>query len=107
MVEASNVVPPLLIPQLNENVPKKVAGNAPKGDLLGNLPEENESTLKKLFKSLNLNNKSWNEQQQQSVRDLITEYQYLFAMNLSELCKISLVHHDIKLDDTTPFKECY
>ena len=41
------------------------------------------------------------------LRDLLTEYQYLFAMNLSELGKTSLVQHDIKLDDTTPFKECY
>ena len=35
------------------------------------------------------------------------EYQHLFAMNLSELGKTSLVQHDIKLDDMTPFKECY
>ena len=107
-VEASNVVLPLVVPQLNENIPKKIAGNAPKGDLLGSLPKENRSRLKKLFESLNLDDiESWNEQQQQSVRDLITEYQYLFAMNLSELGKTSLVQHDIKLDDTTLFKECY
>ena len=35
------------------------------------------------------------------------EYQDLFAVNLSELGKTSLVQHDIKLDDVTPFKECY
>ena len=50
---------------------------------------------------------SWTKQQQQSAKDLITEYQHLFAMNLSELGKTSLVQHDIKLDDMTPFKECY
>ena len=49
----------------------------------------------------------WNEQQQQSAKTLITEYQHLFAMNLSELGKTSLVQHDIKLDDMTPFKEWY
>ena len=35
------------------------------------------------------------------------EYQHLFVMNLSELGKTSPVQHDIKLDDITPFKECY
>ena len=33
--------------------------------------------------------------------------QHLFAMILSELGETSLVQHDIKLDDPTPFKECY
>ena len=28
-------------------------------------------------------------------------------MNLSELGKTSLVQHDVKFDDMTPFKECY
>ena len=37
-VEASNVVPPLMVPQLNENVSEKVAGNAPKSYLLTSLP---------------------------------------------------------------------
>ena len=35
------------------------------------------------------------------------EFQHLFVMSLSELGKTSLVQHDIKLDDMTPFKECY
>ena len=67
-VEASNVVPPLAVPQLNENIPEKVAGNAPKGDLLWNLPKENIGSLKKLFGSLNLDDiESWNEHQQQQL----------------------------------------
>ena len=37
----------------------------------------------------------------------MTEYQHLFAMNLSELGKTTLVQHEIKLDDMTPFKEWY
>ena len=107
-VEAGNVVPPIAVPQLNENIPKKVAGNVPKGDLLENLPKENRGRLQKLFESLNLNGiESGDEQQQQSVRNLLMEYQHLFVMNLSELGKTSLVQHDIKLDDITPFKECY
>ena len=50
---------------------------------------------------------SWNEQQQQSAKVLIREYQHLFALTLNKLGKTSLVQHDIKLDDKTPFKERY
>ena len=107
-VEASNVVSPLMVPKMDKNMPEKVVGNPLKRDLLENLPRENDSRLKKLFKSLNLDGiESWEEQQQQSARDLIMEYQHLFVMNLSESGKTSLVQHDIKLDDMTPFKECY
>ena len=62
----------------------------------------------KSFESLNLEGiESWDEQQQWSARDLMTEYQHLFAMNLSEFGKTSLVQHDIKLDDMMSFKEQY
>ena len=107
-VEASNVVPPLTVPKLDENVPRKVAGKPTKGNLLENLPGENDSRLQKHFESLNLEGiESWEEQTQQSGRDLIMEYQYLFVMSLSVLGKISLVQHDLKLDDKTLFKEWY
>ena len=83
-------------------------GNAPENNLLGNLPKEEEGRVKKIFESLNLQGiESWNEQKQLPAKALITEYQHLFAMNLSELGKTSLVQHDIKLDDMTPFKERY
>ena len=99
-VEANNVVSPLMAPQLDENVPGKVVGKPLKCNLLENLPKGNDSRLKKLFENLNLKGiETWEEQQQQSARDLITEYQHLFVMNLSELGKTSLVQHDIKLDD--------
>ena len=39
--------------------------------------------------------------------DLLIEYQHPFVMNQSELGRTSLVQHDIKLDDPTPFKEHY
>ena len=106
-VEASNVVPPSTVPQWNENIPKKVAGNAPKGDLLKRLPKENGSRLEILLERLNLDGiVSWDEEQEQPVRDLVVEFQHLFAMNLSELGKTSLFQHAIKLDITS-FKECY
>ena len=94
--------------QAPENIPKQVAGNAPENNLLENLPKEKEGRVKKIFESLNLQGiEFWSEQQQQSAKALITEYQHLFAMNLSELGKTSLVQHDIKLDNMTPFKEQY
>ena len=81
-------------------------GNAPKSDLLKNLPKVKEGRIKEILKNLNLQSiESWNEQQQQSARVLIMEYQQLFALTLSELGKTSLVQHDIELDDVTPFKE--
>ena len=107
-VEASNVVPSLMTSQLSKNIPKKVVGKSLKSNLLKNLPKGNDSRLEKLFERVNLKGiESWDEQQPQSARDLITEYQHLFVMNLSELGKTSLVQHDIKLDDMTPFKEQY
>ena len=106
-VEASNIVPPLISSQVPQNVPEKVVENTLENNLLRNLPKEEEGRVKKIFGSLNLQGiESWNEQQQ-SAKALIMEYQHLFAMNLSELGKTSLVQNDIKLDDMTPFKELY
>ena len=101
-VEASNVVPCLVTSQLPMNVLEMVAGNFPKSDLL----ERNKGRLEKLYESLSLQGiESWIEQQQQSARNLIIEYQHLFVMNFSELGKTTLVQHDIKSGDMTPFKE--
>ena len=40
-------------------------------------------------------------------QEALEEYQYLFALNLKELGKTSLVQHEIKLSDKTPFKTRY
>ena len=50
---------------------------------------------------------SWTKQQQSSVRKLLEEYQHLFALNQKELGRTSLVQHEFKLNDKTPFKERY
>ena len=64
--------------------------------------------MSKILEKLDLKGiESWTEQQQQSVRKLIEEYQHLFALNLKELDKTSLVQHEIQLSDKTPFKEKY
>ena len=107
-VEASNIVPMMVSQEIPENVLKKEAGNAPRSTLLENIPNAKEERIRKILESLNLQGiKSWNEQQQQSARTLIREYQHLFALTLNELGKTSLVQHDIKLDDKTPFKARY
>ena len=104
-VEASNVVPSLMASQASVNVPKNVVREPPKSGLFKNLPEEKNHRFQKHFESLNLEGiESWDKQQQQSARGLVMEYQHLFVMNLSELGKTSLVQHDIKLDDMTPFR---
>ena len=103
---AGNMVPPMLALKLDENIPKKAPGNAAKCNLPGNPPKNNDNRLKKLFDNLDLSGiESCTEQQQQSVKDLFSGYQHLFAMNLSQLGKTSFVQHDIKLDNPTALKE--
>ena len=64
--------------------------------------------MSKILEKLDLEGiESWTEQQQQSIRRLLKEYQHLFTLNLKELGKTSLVQHDIQLSDKTPFKERY
>ena len=107
-MEASSVVPSSMTSWLSKNIPKKVARNSLKSNLLENLLEGDGNRFERLFESLNLQGiESWTEQQQHPARNLMTDYQHLFAMNFSELGKTSLVQHDKKLDDVTPFKEWY
>ena len=64
--------------------------------------------MSKILEKLDLEGiESWTEQQECSVRKLLEEYQHLFALNLRELGKPSLVQHEIQLSDRTPFKERY
>ena len=105
-VEASSIVPPMVSSQMSENILEKGVGNVLKSNLFKNVPEAKEGRNKEVLESLNLQGiESWNEQQQQSARALIMEYQHLFALTLNRLGETSLLQHDIKLDDETPFKE--
>ena len=107
-VEASSIVPTMVSQGMPKNVLKKEAGNASKSTLLKNIPNTKEERIGNILESLNLQGiESWNEQQQQSARTFIREYQHLFDLTLNELGKTSLVQHDIKLDDKTPYKERY
>ena len=49
-VMASNVVAPIVAPQLNEKITRKAAGNTPKSDLFGNPPEENSSNSRNFWR---------------------------------------------------------
>ena len=107
-VEASSIIPTMVSQGMSESVLEMEAGNAPKSTFLQNIPNAKEERIENILESLNLQGiESWNEQQQQSARTLIKEYQHLFALTLIELGKTSLVQHDINLDDKTPFKERY
>ena len=106
-VQASNIVPTMVKQRLSENVLQKEVGNVPKNTLLESISEAKEKRIKKILGSLDLQGiESWNGLQQ-SARSLIREYQHVFALTLNELGKTSLVQHDIKLSDETPFKERY
>ena len=106
-VEASQVVPPLDSFTIQENTYGKFTGNIPENSQSENSFGKDDNRLSKILEKLDLKGiESWTEQQQQSVRKLIEEYQHLFALNLKELGKTSLVH-EIQLHDKTPFKERY
>ena len=49
---AGNMVPPMLAPKLDKNVPEGAAGNTPKSNLPWNPPKNDGNRLKKLFKNL-------------------------------------------------------
>ena len=107
-VEASSIVSSMVSSRMSKNILEKEAGNAPKSTLLENILKAKEERIKKILESLNLQSiESWNEQQQQSARALIREYQHPFTLNLNELGKTFLVQHDIKLDEETSFKQRY
>ena len=74
----------------------------PKSNLPKNSFGEDNNRFSQILEKLELKGiETWTEQQQQSVRKLLKEYQHLFALNLKELDKTSLVQHDIKLSDDT------
>ena len=99
-VEASQVVPPLEKPLGKEEVCKE--------SQFENLDEGKNERILKILEQLDLTGiESWTEQQQCLVQKLLEEYQYLFALNLKELGRTSLVQHEIKLSNDRPFKERY
>ena len=103
-VEASQVVPPLDSSLERGDICKKVTRDIPKENQSKDSPKKDDGRVTKILEKLDLEGiESWTEQQQCSVRKLLEEYQHLFALNLKELGKTSLIQHEIKLNDLTPF----
>ena len=99
-VEASQVVPALEKPLGKEEVCRE--------SQFKNLDKRKNERISKILEQLDLKGiESWTEQQQCLVKKLLEEYQYLFALNLKELGRTSLVQHEIKLRNDRPFKERY
>ena len=64
--------------------------------------------MSKILEKIDLTGiESWMEHQQYLVKKLLEEYQHLFALNLKELGRNSLVQHEIKLSNNIHFKERY
>ena len=61
-----------------------------------------------LFEKIDLSGiKDWDPEDQTQVRELFNEYGQLFALDDLDLGHTSVVKHEIKLNDYTPFKERY
>ena len=107
-VEASQVVPPLDGSLERGNKYEKDTKDITRENQSEDSPEKDDERVSKILEKLDLEGiESWTEQQQCSVRKLLEEYQHLFALNLKEVGKTSLVQHEIKLSDKIPFKERY
>ena len=64
--------------------------------------------LDKLFSKLNFSGmEEWPEDVQQQVVELFKEYHHIFALTDLKLGCTSKIKHEIKLDNETPFKDCY
>ena len=107
-VVASQIVPLLDDPLERGDVCEGITEDITKGHQSEDSTKETDERMSKILERLNLTGiESWTEQQQCSVKKLLEEYQHLFALNLKELDKTSLVQHEIRLNSNTPFKERY
>ena len=107
-VEASQIVSLFKEPLGKEDVCEEVTGNINRESQFENLTKEKGKRMSKILEKIDLTGiESWMEQQQYSVKKLLEEYQHLFALNLKELGRTSLVQHEIKLSNNIPFKERY
>ena len=64
--------------------------------------------IDKLFSKLDLEGiKDWTEQEQGSIKQLLTDYNDIFALNSMELGKTDIAKHTIEVTNLVPFKERY
>ena len=105
---AIQVVPLFKEPLEKEVVCEEVTGNINRENQFEDLTREKSKRMSKILEKIDLAGiESWTEQQQYLVKKLLEEYQHLFALNLKELGRTSLVQHEIKLSNNTPFKKRY
>ena len=92
----ANAIPDMLAPKQEEGKPNKIEK--------GNVGDR----IEKLFQVLDLRGlEKWPKIKQEKAKELIREYQDIFALKDTELGQTKLVKHEIKLLDDKPFKECY
>ena len=107
-VAAANIVPPKLAPKV---IPKTERERGTESVANANSNTQIPLSKEKLdnyFSKLDLSEtKDWSEGEEREVKDLITEFGFLFALDDLEFGRISIVKHSIKLTDETPFKKCY
>ena len=104
----SKVVPLFKEPLEKGDVCEEITGNINREGQFENLSKEKGQRISKILEKIDLTGiESWTEQQQYLVKKLLEEYQHLFALNLKELGRTSLVQHEIKLSNNIPFKERY
>ena len=107
-VEASQIVSLFNDPLERGDVCEGITEDITKGNQSEDLTKEKGKRRSKILEKLDLTGiESWTEQQQCSVKKLLEKYQHLFSLNLKELGKTSLVQHEIRLSNNTPFKERY
>ena len=71
------------------------------------MPDIN-NRVDKLFSKLDLKSiQDWTEEEQGNVKQLLTEYNDIFALSSMELGKTDIVKHTIKVTNLVPFKERY
>ena len=105
-VEANQVDPLFDEPPERGDICEGITENITKRSQSKDLTKEKGERMSKILEKLDLAViESWTEQQQCSVMKLSEKYQHLFALNLKELGKTSLVQHEIRLSNNTPFKE--
>ena len=105
--EASQVVLLFNDPLERGDVCEEVTEDITKESQLEESSKKEDERMSKILEKLDLTGtESWTKQQC-SVKKLLEEYQHLFALNLKEFGKTSLVRHEISLSNKTPFKERY
>ena len=105
-VAAANVVPQMLAPRV---MSATVSSEPPKeGDKTEPQQKLTAEQRDKLVKQMQLDNlDEWDSEDIAEAKSIIADFGHIFALNDMDMGKTSVVKHEIKLTDYTPFKERY